>query len=111
MSASTGKTGNRYVLPAAVIVILLVVGVAAGVYLTRGPSTSSTSSSGSSSNTVIDVVAAENFWGSLVSQLGGSHVNVTSVVSDPNADPHEYESDPANAIAITNAQFVIVNGA
>jgi zinc/manganese transport system substrate-binding protein len=60
---------------------------------------------------VIQVVAAENFWGSLVSQLGGARVNVTSIVSDPNTDPHEYESNPANAIAITNAQFVIVNGA
>jgi len=60
---------------------------------------------------VIQVVAAENFWGSLVAQLGGSHVNVTSIVSDPNTDPHEYESNPSNAIAITNAQFIIVNGA
>jgi zinc/manganese transport system substrate-binding protein len=60
---------------------------------------------------VIQVVAAENFWGSLVSQLGGTHVNVTSIVSDPNTDPHEYESNPANAIAITNAKFIVVNGA
>src|SRR5690242_5808113 len=41
---------------------------------------------------VVDVVAAENFWGSLVSQLGGTHVNVLSIVSDPNADPHDYET-------------------
>ena len=60
---------------------------------------------------MIQIVAAENFWGSLVSQLGGTHANVTSIVSDPNTDPHEYESNPANAIAITNAQLVIVNGA
>jgi zinc/manganese transport system substrate-binding protein len=60
---------------------------------------------------VIQVVAAENFWGSLISQLGGTHVNVTSIVSDPNTDPHEYESNPNDAIAITNAQLVIVNGA
>jgi zinc/manganese transport system substrate-binding protein len=60
---------------------------------------------------VINVVAAENFWGSLVSQLGGTHVNVTSIVSDPNTDPHEYQSNPANAEAISNAKFVIVNGA
>src|SRR5215831_7773922 len=40
---------------------------------------------------IIDVVAAENFWGSLVSQLGGAHVRVLSLVSDPNADPHDYE--------------------
>ena len=38
-------------------------------------------------------------------------MNVTSIVSDPNTDPHEYESNPADAIAITNAQLVIVNGA
>jgi zinc/manganese transport system substrate-binding protein len=112
MSGSTGKSGNKYVIPAAVIVILLVVGVGAGVYLTRGStSSSSTSLSGTSSNTVINIVAAENFWGSLVSQIAGTHGNVTSVVSDPNTDPHEYQSNPANARAIANAKFVIINGA
>ena len=59
---------------------------------------------------VIDVVAAENFWGSLVTQLGGSHVSVTSIVSDPNADPHEYEANASDARAVANAQFVIENG-
>jgi len=59
----------------------------------------------------IQVVAAENFWGSLVSQLGGSHTQVLSIVTDPNADPHEYESNSADAQAIANATFVIVNGA
>jgi zinc/manganese transport system substrate-binding protein len=59
---------------------------------------------------VLQVVAAENFWGSLVSQMGGSHVTVTSIVSDPNADPHEYESNTANAVAISNANYVILNG-
>lgn len=112
MSGSNAKSGNRYVVPAAVIVILLVVGIAAGVYFTRGStSSSSTSSSNAGSNTVISVVAAENFWGSLVSQLGGTHVNVTSIVSDPNTDPHQYESNPANARAVANAKFVILNGA
>jgi len=60
---------------------------------------------------VIHVVAAENFWGSLITQLGGTRVSVTSIVSDPNADPHEYESNTADAIAIANAQLVIINGA
>jgi zinc/manganese transport system substrate-binding protein len=112
MSGSADKVGNKYLVPAAVIVILLVVGGAAGLYLTRGSqSSSSTSSSASGTSEVINVVAAENFWGSLVSQLGGIHANVTSIVSDPNADPHEYTSNPANARAIANAQFIIVNGA
>ncbi len=59
---------------------------------------------------IIQVVAAENFWGSLVSQLGGNHTSVLSIVSDPNADPHEYEANSSDAIAISNAQLVIVNG-
>jgi zinc/manganese transport system substrate-binding protein len=98
---------------AAALAAIIVVGAASGFYLSNRSSTGSTSSSSSPSGSAppIQIVAAENFWGSLVSQLGGTKVNVTSVVSDPNTDPHEYESNPANAIAITNAQYVIVNGA
>ncbi|HYC12414.1 MAG TPA: zinc ABC transporter substrate-binding protein [Nitrososphaerales archaeon] len=59
----------------------------------------------------IQVVAAENFWGSLASQVGGTRVHVLSIVSDPNADPHEYESNAADARAMANASLVIVNGA
>jgi len=62
-------------------------------------------------NSPIQIVAAENFWGSLISQLGGTHVSVVSIVTDPNTDPHEYESNSANAIEIADASFVIVNGA
>lgn len=57
------------------------------------------------------VIAAENFWGSLAAQLGGSKVTVTSIVSDPNADPHEYESNTTNARAFATANYVILNGA
>src|SRR5271156_506700 len=60
---------------------------------------------------VLQVVAAENFWGSLVSQIGGSHVQVLSIVSDPNADPHEYESNSTDARAVATANYVIENGA
>jgi zinc/manganese transport system substrate-binding protein len=58
----------------------------------------------------IGVVAAENFWGDIASQLGGGHVSVTSIITDPSADPHEYESSVADATAIANAQLVILNG-
>ena len=57
------------------------------------------------------VVAGENFWGSLASQLGGSKVSVLSVVTDPNADPHEYETSAADARAFAEARLVILNGA
>lgn len=61
--------------------------------------------------TQIQVVAGENFWGSLLSQLGGSLTTVQSIVSDPNSDPYEYEANASNAAAIANANFVVVNGA
>lgn len=83
-----------------IIVSILGLGVILG---TPRPSTSSQSK--------IQVVAAENFWGSLASQLGGDRVHVTSIVSDPNADPHEYESTTTTARGVANANYVIVNGA
>jgi zinc/manganese transport system substrate-binding protein len=58
----------------------------------------------------VNVVAAENFYGDLVTQLGAGHVNVTSILSDPSADPHEYESSSTDARAIANAQLVVENG-
>jgi zinc/manganese transport system substrate-binding protein len=79
---------------------------------------SHSSSGGVSSNAVVNnntqtiqIVAAENFWGSLVSQIGGTHVHVVSIVSDPNADPHEYESNTEDARAVATADYIVVNGA
>jgi zinc/manganese transport system substrate-binding protein len=60
---------------------------------------------------VLTVAAAENFWGSIASQLGGRYTHVTSIVTDPNADPHEYESSPADARLMAGANYVILNGA
>jgi zinc/manganese transport system substrate-binding protein len=68
------------------------------------------SHSRSGPSTAVDVVAAENFWGDITKQIGGDHVKVTSVISDPNADPHLYESDAKTAAAVNNADLVIVNG-
>jgi zinc/manganese transport system substrate-binding protein len=56
------------------------------------------------------VVAAENFWGSIASQLGGSKVQATSVITSPATDPHDYEPTAADARTIAGAQMVIVNG-
>lgn len=60
---------------------------------------------------VIQVVSAENFWGSIAAQVGGAHVRVTSIISDPNADPHSYEPTAQNARAFAEAGYVIINGA
>ena len=56
------------------------------------------------------VVAAENFYGDIARQLGGEHVSVISILSDPNIDPHEYESNVQNGVAVSKARLVIENG-
>ena len=102
---------SKLLAPVVIVIVLLVVGTGAGLYLTRGPGSNTNSTSSGGPSKVVQVVAGENFWGSLVSQLGGTHVKVLSIVSDPNADPHQYESSSANAQAVANANLVIVNGA
>ena len=59
---------------------------------------------------VHQVVAAENFWGSIASQLGGSRVHLTSVITSPATDPHNYEPTAADARTVAGARMVIVNG-
>jgi zinc/manganese transport system substrate-binding protein len=56
------------------------------------------------------VVAAENFWGSIAGQLGGNRAEVTSVITNPATDPHEYEPTAVDARTLAEAQLVIVNG-
>jgi zinc/manganese transport system substrate-binding protein len=65
---------------------------------------------GGSAGTV-NVVAGEDFWGSIAAQLGGARASVQSVVTDPNADPHEYESSTNDARAFADANLVVLNGA
>ncbi|MEN2474641.1 metal ABC transporter solute-binding protein [Burkholderia sp. GS2Y] len=59
----------------------------------------------------VNVVAAENFYGDVVSQIGGHHVAVTSILSNPDQDPHLFEASPKTARALQRAQVVIYNGA
>ena len=71
---------------------------------------SSSSPTGSTPKT-LHIVAAENFWGSIAAQLAGTTATVKSVVTDPNADPHTFESSSDDARAFADADYVIVNGA
>jgi zinc/manganese transport system substrate-binding protein len=91
------------------VIIIVLGGIVYAVSRNGGsmPAAPSTSTSGGK---MLQVVAAENFWGSIVLQIGGSHVQVLSIVSDPNADPHEYESSASDARAVANADYVIENG-
>jgi zinc/manganese transport system substrate-binding protein len=61
--------------------------------------------------TVVSVVAAENFWGSIASQIGGRHARVTSLITSPTADPHLFATNARDAATLAGAQVVVENGA
>jgi zinc/manganese transport system substrate-binding protein len=84
-----------------VVAVLGVVGTGAWV---GGRAAGSTASGG------LQVVAAENVWGSIAAQLGGGRVHVTSVITSPATDPHDYEPTAADARTLAGAQMAIVNG-
>ncbi|MCL2668250.1 MAG: zinc ABC transporter substrate-binding protein, partial [Micrococcales bacterium] len=58
----------------------------------------------------ISVVTSTNVWGDVVAQVGGDLVDVTSIVSDPSADPHSYEGSARVQLALSKADLVVVNG-
>jgi zinc/manganese transport system substrate-binding protein len=58
----------------------------------------------------IAVLGTENFYADLLAQIGGTRVTVSSILNDPNADPHEFEASPQTAKLVADAKLVIVNG-
>ncbi len=59
----------------------------------------------------IRIVAAENFYGDIARQIGGANVAVTSILTNPDQDPHEFEASPSTAQTLADARLVICNGA
>jgi zinc/manganese transport system substrate-binding protein len=59
--------------------------------------------------TAIPVLGAENFYADLLTQIGGTRVTVSSLLNDPNADPHAFEASPQAAKAVADAKLVIMN--
>src|ERR1035437_1957028 len=66
--------------------------------------------SGRAGTRVIEVVAAEDVWGSIAAQIGGEHVHVVSIITNPNVDPHGYEPTAADARSVAESQVVVENG-
>jgi zinc/manganese transport system substrate-binding protein len=58
----------------------------------------------------VNIVAAENFYGDIAKQIGGPTVKVTSILSNPDTDPHLFEASPSVARSLSGAQIVIYNG-
>ena len=81
-----------------------------GAALVTGCSAKSATPVAVSSGTRLHVVAAENFWGSIATQLGGTKVDVASIITNPDTDPHDYDPSADDARALSGASVVIVNG-
>ncbi|MFG1909497.1 metal ABC transporter solute-binding protein, Zn/Mn family [Kribbella sp. NPDC048928] len=98
---------NRRLFAVPVAAALTVLGVSA---CSSGDDASPTSSSASSGGAKIKVVASTDVWGDLAGSVGGDKVEVTSIITSPDADPHEYEANTRNQLALSNAAIVIENG-
>lgn len=59
----------------------------------------------------LTIIAAENFYGDVAHQIAGSDAAVTSILSNPDEDPHLFEASPSVARAIAGARIVVLNGA
>ncbi|WAM19439.1 metal ABC transporter solute-binding protein, Zn/Mn family [Rhodococcus sp. JS3073] len=58
----------------------------------------------------VTVVASTDVWGSVAQAVAGDHLQVTSIITDPSADPHSFEASPADAAEVTDASLVVYNG-
>ena len=58
----------------------------------------------------VSIVAAENFYGDVARQIGGNAVKVTSILSNPDQDPHLFEASPSVARSLAGARIVVYNG-
>ncbi len=57
------------------------------------------------------VVAAENMYGDVAAQIAGPDAVVSSILNNPDQDPHLFEASPSVARALSTAALVIYNGA
>ncbi|MEU2538000.1 metal ABC transporter solute-binding protein, Zn/Mn family [Streptomyces iakyrus] len=82
----------------------------ASLALLAGCGSSSDSADAKSAPARVAVVASTDVWGDIARRVGGDRVDVTSVISDPDQDPHSYEADPQNQLALSKAEVVVENG-
>jgi zinc/manganese transport system substrate-binding protein len=91
---------------AAALVAVVVAGCA-----TSPPSTPPAAGLGSTTGgQVIDVAASINAWGSILAQLGGTHVRESSIITNPDTDPHSYEPTPADGRTVAGSRLFVENG-
>ena len=123
-TAVASNKKNRFVAPIVSFVAgLAVAGIIAGGLAVASPNETANGNDAAgnasvadqqvadSCSTTFDVVASVNQWGSLVQELGGSCVKVTSLINSTSVEPHDYEPTPSDLAKLTKADIVVLNGA
>ncbi len=59
---------------------------------------------------MISAIGAENEYANVLSQIGGKYVAVSSILNNPNTDPHTFEASPSVAEEVSGAQLIVQNG-
>jgi zinc/manganese transport system substrate-binding protein len=67
-------------------------------------------SSAEASSASVTVVASTDVWGDVAATVGGRRVNVTSLVTSPDQDPHTYTASARDELAVSKADVVVENG-
>ncbi|MGH8960155.1 MAG: metal ABC transporter solute-binding protein, Zn/Mn family [Jatrophihabitantaceae bacterium] len=107
---------NRRIASVAAVLIATGTLALAGCATSAGDGTSGTgdgtsgTGTGGVSGRVIQVAASINAWGSILAQLGGTHVQATSIITNPDTDPHAYEPTPKDGTVIARSQLFVQNG-
>jgi zinc/manganese transport system substrate-binding protein len=58
----------------------------------------------------VTAIGAENEYADVLAQIGGRYVHVSSILNNPNTDPHTFEASPAIAQQVSAAQLIVQNG-
>lgn len=100
----------KLILCAPVAALALTLAACGGQATPSADAPSSSGASSAASSTKVAVVASTNVYGSIAEAIGGDAVQVTSIIDNPDKDPHEYEADVQNQLALSKASVVIENG-
>jgi len=75
-----------------------------------GEPSASTVAAGACPVEPLQVVVTVNQWGDIVGQLGGECTEVTTIINGGDVDPHDFEPTPADSVAFSDADLVVLNG-
>ena len=105
MNSLPSRTAARFRVVAWVSPLACLLAAAAGVGSGWAQGTAAASTPG-----VINAIGAENEYANVLSQIGGTYVHVSSILDNPNTDPHTFEASPSVAEEVSAAQLIVQNG-